>query len=258
MASERRTVVFVHAHPDDEAIFTGGTMRLLADAGYRVVLVCATDGAAGALGDGEAPSMLGRRRCAETLESADLLGIDTTYFLGYGDSGADAELLDGFAHVDIDAAIAHCGQMLDELGEVDAVVIYDEDGTYGHPDHIQAHRVGLGFAAARGVDCVYEATVDREYLHFVETHLVVEAGLGERPESLGLAATNLGRPTVLIDLDLDVAEALDAKRQAMAAHASQLPGDAPVFELGEENFAAVYGHEWYVRRGPRGALDDLA
>src|SRR3712207_6849076 len=51
-----------------------------------------------------------------------------------------------------------------------ALVVYDAGGIYGHPDHVQVHRVGLLAGRAVGLDCVYEATVDREYLHFVETH----------------------------------------------------------------------------------------
>jgi len=87
--------------------------------------------------------------------------------------------------------------------------------------------------------------------------VVVEAGLGQRPLGRGLAASDLGMPSLLIDLTLDVSTVLDHKRRAMAAHASQLPADAPAFALGQQNFSAVYGYEWYVRHGPAGPLDLL-
>jgi len=72
-----------------------------------------------------------------------------------------------------------------------------------------------------------------------------------------LAVSDLGLPSLLIDLTINVDGALERKRQAMAAHESQLPADAPIFALGQQNFAAVYGYEWYVRHGPTGPLDTL-
>ena len=253
--SRNGAVVFFHAHPDDEAIFTGGTMRLLANAGAVVVAVFATAGEAG-LGDDNA-QLADLRRC-EARQACELLGAQQTHFLGYGDSGVRAEVETGFAHVPVDEASRHLQSVLSQLGTpIEAIIVYDSDGTYGHPDHIHVHDVGMHAANAMAIPAVYECTIDREYLHFVETHLVVSAGLGERPKSLGLAATNLGRPTVLIDRIVDVNSVLDIKRDAMELHASQLPADAPVFALGADNFAAVYGLEWFVQvRGP-GPLDDL-
>ena len=137
------------------------------------------------------------------------------------------------------------------------LVGYDAHGIYGHPDHVVVHRAGS--LATDGTDVVtrYEATVDREHLHFVETHLVAEArraglaaddpSLGDargldlrhvgipearrRPEDWassraaprGLSGSGYGVPTVLIDLAVDVRSAIGAKREAMAAHASQIP-----------------------------------
>jgi LmbE family N-acetylglucosaminyl deacetylase len=133
-------------------------------------------------------------------------------------------------------------------------VVYDDHGIYGHPDHIQGHRVGVMAAREAGIGCVYEMTVDREYLHFVETHLVEEAALAG---DLGLAGSRIGRASVEIDLAVDVRRHLDSKRSAMAAHASQLPEHAPVFALDDDRFSEVYGWEWFVRRGERGPIDEL-
>jgi len=141
------------------------------------------------------------------------------------------------------------------------LVIYDQAGIYGHPDHVQAHRVGLMAARRSDITTVYEVTVDREYLHFVETHLVVEAGgstaTASAPGDLGLAATGLGVPTVVVTTTVDVRPVLGTKRAAMAAHASQIPETASAMRLPTEAFADVYGYEWFVRRGPSGPLDDL-
>src|SRR5690606_18715379 len=101
---------------------------------------------------------------------------------------------------------------------------------------------------------VYDATVDREYLHFVETHLVEEAILAG---DLGLVRSHIGVPSVAVDAAVAVRSALDLKRAAMAAHASQIPETTSALRLPEHHFADVYGWEWYVRSGPSGPIDDL-
>jgi LmbE family N-acetylglucosaminyl deacetylase len=257
------TVVFVHAHPDDEAIFTGGTMLLASRAGVRVVLVVATSGERGAV-TAEAPSdagtaKLGERRRTETADAADLLGVDTVRFLPFGDSGMEADdpapagSLCAADPADVTSTLA---TVLAAESPV-AVVTYDDAGIYGHPDHLAVHRATVAAAATVGVATVYEATVDREYLHFVETHLVVEAGIGRRPADLGLASTSLGSPTVMIDVTVDVSDVLDVKRAAMAAHGSQIPETSSAMQLPTGDFAAVYRYEWYRRNGPIGPLETL-
>jgi LmbE family N-acetylglucosaminyl deacetylase len=252
------TVVFFHAHPDDEAIFTGGTMRLLADAGHRVVLLVATGGEAGERGDSVATESLADRRRAETEAAAALLGVDRIVHLGGEDSGVDGANPNGFCRVKPGVGAALAEARLDHAGiEPDALVIYDGDGIYGHPDHVAVHEVGHALGGRLGVSHVYESTVDREYLHFVESHLVVEAGLPEWPLDLGLAASNLGRPTVLIDTEIDIQPVLEVKRAAMAAHGSQIPASSSALQLPSARFADVYGLEWYVRHGPPGPLEAL-
>ena len=258
------TVVFLHAHPDDEAIFTGGTMALLADGGWRTVLVLATEGERGVASPLIGPDVpLSVRRVAETARAAERLGAARVEFLGYHDSGMagdPANVAPGaFAVASVDEAADRLSRILVEEKAV-ALVAYDAEGGYGHPDHIQVHRVGIRAAALAGVATVYEATVDREYLHFVESHLVVEArGSGGHAGqgALGLAATGLGLSTVEITCTVDVRSVLATKRQAMADHASQIPESCSAMRLPDSGFAAVYGFEWYARRGPPGPLDDL-
>jgi LmbE family N-acetylglucosaminyl deacetylase len=253
-----RTVVFLHAHPDDEAIFTGGTIWLLAEAGWRVVVVMATGGEWGETTAGFGHSDLAAVRRQETLSAARILGAARVEFLGYHDSGLSGDpahtCANSLAWADEDRVAARVAAILTEES-ASALVSYDPEGIYGHPDHVVVHRTGLAAAGAAGLTTVYEATVDREYLHFVETHLVVEAkrATGE----LGLAGTHLGMATVEITTILDVRSALETKREAMAAHASQISETATVLHLPSESFAAVYGYEWYVRRGPAGPLETL-
>ena len=258
------TVVFVHAHPDDEAIFTGGTMRRLATAGHRVVLVVATGGELGLVPDdlavppdGPAPAWLAGHRTAETDAAAEVLGVARVAWLGYHDSGMAGDPANdaagSFWAADPDEARSRLAAVL-RAEAPEAVVVYDADGIYGHPDHVQVHRVGRRAAAATGVATVYDATVDREYLHFVETHLVEEAILGG---DLGLVRSHIGVPSVEVDATIDVRAVLDVKRAAMAAHASQIPESTSALRLPTHHFADVYGWEWYVRTGPPGPIDAL-
>jgi LmbE family N-acetylglucosaminyl deacetylase len=256
-------IVFVHAHPDDEAIFTGGTMRLLADAGHEVVLVVATRGEGGAHPGGRVP--LAEVREAETREAAGLLGVERVEFLGYTDSGLTGMAAhDAFAAASVHEAAERLVPLLDGAA---AVVTYDAAGVYGHPDHVATHLVAHQAAERASVPIRYEVTVDHEYLHFVETHLVSEAAAALRdavgdvdPSLLHPGDGPLGRPglpTVLIDATVDVRGVVDVKRAAMAAHASQLPEVSPSLVLADEVFAATYGYEWYTRAGSPGPIEAL-
>jgi LmbE family N-acetylglucosaminyl deacetylase len=202
---------------------------------------------------------------AETLRAGQLLGVQQIEFLGYHDSGLLGDVANtapgAFWSADSEEVAQRLACLLHEVSAA-ALVVYDETGIYGHPDHVKVHEVGLRAAALAGVDCVYEVTVDREYLHFVETHLVIEAGAARsRLESgapeLGLAASPIGKPTVLVSNTLDVRDLLDVKRAAMAAHRSQIPETASAMRLPTDAFTAVYGYEWFIRRGPPGPLDEL-
>lgn len=245
--------MFFHAHPDDEAIFTGGTIARLADAGARVVVVIATSGERGLHHGGE--STLADHRAAETRAACEVLGVARLELLGYTDSGlappGEPMPDDAFAIADVDEAAHRLAAIIDEEG-ASALVFYDEGGIYGHADHLAVHRVGRRAAELAGVATVYESTVDREYLHFVETHLVALAVLSMHE------VVPTGVPTVLVSTTVDVTPVIDRKRMAMAAHASQIPADSTVLQLDADTFAGVYGYEWYLRTGPPGPLDDLA
>jgi LmbE family N-acetylglucosaminyl deacetylase len=250
----RSTVVFLHAHPDDEAIFTGGTMARLAAGGVRVVLVVATAGELGATREAVGADALPRHRRRETDEAALELGIARVAFLGYQDSGLPGDPANdapgSFFAADTEAVALEVATILAEEA-AESVVVYDAGGIYGHPDHVQVHRVGVRAAALAGVPTVYQATVDREYLHFVETHLVDHAG-DAVPGPL-----TIGVPSVLVTTMVDVRTVLAAKRRAIAAHASQIPETSSAMTMPHATFADVYGYEWYVRTGPPGCIDAL-
>lgn len=247
------TVVFFHAHPDDEAIFTGGTMLGLRRAGHRVVLVVATAGELGAR-PADVAGCLGVRRRLETERAAALLGVHRVEFLGYQDSGMAGDPANSspraFCAAPTGEAAARLAAVLrDEAA--DAVVVYDERGVYGHPDHVKVHEVGLTAAAMAGVETVYESTIDGEYLHFVEEHLIDGA---REPDT---HRRSVGVPSVFITTALDVRDVLATKRAALAAHESQVDPESWALTMPEHTFAQVYGYEFYVRRGPAGPIDAL-
>src|SRR5260221_5521303 len=132
--------------------------------GHRVVLVLATRGDLGeyspdALTPGET---LTERRVSEVRAAAEVLGVDRVEFLGYRDSGMAGEATnddDGtFARADIEEAASRLADLLrDESADV--LTVYDDHGGYGHPHHVQVHRVGVPAAQLPGTARVYQATM---------------------------------------------------------------------------------------------------
>src|SRR5690348_4218304 len=136
------TVVSFHAHPDDEALLTAGTLARAASEGHRVVVVTATAGEAGLTSAAIADrGGLADRRMGELRAAAALLGCQDVRLLGYDDSGMDGQAgRDGvaFARVDVEEAAARLAQVLRSVN-ADVLTIYDPAGGYGHPDHLQVH-----------------------------------------------------------------------------------------------------------------------
>ena len=246
------TAVFFHAHPDDETIATGGTMARLAARGHRVVLVTATAGELGEFPEGflEPGEDLASRRARELEEACDILGVARHVCLGYGDSGMAGEPTNdaagSFWQADVEEAARTLADLLHEE-RADAFTTYDENGVYGHPDHIQVHRVGLRAAALAGVPRVFMATMNRDHIR----------RLTEQAADLGVALADDDRPAVdelgvegdRITTAVDVMEYLDTKREAMRAHASQIAETSFFLSVPDDVFAAIWGTEWYVRQG---------
>ena len=245
------TLVTFHAHPDDEAITCGGTMAKAAAAGHRVVLVTATGGECGEVADGVlAPGeSLAERRAAELAEAAGILGVARVELLGYRDSGMAGTPAnddpDCFWQAPVDEAATRLAKLLAEE-QPDALTIYDAGGNYGHPDHIQVHRVGLRAAAMAGVERVYEATMNRDELRRLWAQA---ADLGLPPIDIEGVGDEMGTPEAELTTRVDVTPELERKRRAMAAHRSQIADDSFFLALPPVAFAAVFGVEWYRRRG---------
>ncbi len=248
------TAVFFHAHPDDESISTAGTMMLAAAAGHRIVLVTATRGEVG-----EAPHLaddidLGAVREAELREAAEVLGVDRLELLGYRDSGMVGEATnddpDCFWQADVDEAATRLATILREE-RADLLTCYDSDGTYGHPDHIQVHRVGVRAAELAGTGLVYEATVNRDHvMALVEAAADLDLGDDDPfDEENGGRPDNLGVDGARITHQIDVSSVIERKRRAMAVHASQITEDSFFMKLTGDLFTMAFGIEWFIERG---------
>jgi len=242
----RSTLIVLHAHPDDESIFTGATIRRAADAGIRVVVVTATSGEAGPvrvrLAAGES---LRSRRIDELERACDVLGAARLVLLDHRDSGAHAgPYAAGTLGAASAARVARQVERVVRQENACAVVHYDRRGIYGHVDHVQVHRAGRRAARWTGVS-EYRATVDRQRLGAGPLHLVRAAAGDDR--TIGVPPHRVG-----CTLRATVPELL-AKMAAMAAHASQI---GPRW-LDPTTFARGYGTEWFVRPGEPGLLDAL-
>ena len=261
-----------HAHPDDEALFTAGTLARAVAEGHRVVLVTATDGAAGLAAEAHtAAGDLGSTRLSELRDAGAVIGCQDVRHLGYGDSGMDAGSTnpDAFARAGIEEAATKLAAILNETS-ADVLTVYDPAGGYGHPDHVQVHRVGTRAAQLAGTPVVLEATVDRRPL-LRTLRLMQSTGLRRAlrldrhewsPERFARAYAEPDRITHRVDVRRHTA----AKRRAMAAHATQSTTDegtrtlAAFLRLPPFVFDRVFGHEWFVEQGRTPAtrpLDDI-
>lgn len=258
------TVVSFHAHPDDEALLTGGTLARLAAEGHRVVVVVATSGDSGLAAGHPDPQTLGRVRLGELEESAMALGVVRVVCLGHRDSGSRAPRADGeaaFSTLAPGVVAAELAAVLREEG-ADVLTTYDAAGGYGHPDHVQVHRVGALAADLAGTPLVLEASFDRDVILRVTRVLRRLSGTLRMPflPDMGDAFT----PRSLLTHRVDVRPHLDAKVAALRAHASQAGADDGVrtirvlLGLPRPLRRRVLGTEWFreVGRAPGDRLHD--
>ncbi|HUZ40552.1 MAG TPA: PIG-L family deacetylase [Acidimicrobiales bacterium] len=278
---EQLTFLAVHAHPDDEASSTGGLYRLLADQGVRNVLVTCTNGECGDAPDGAKPDAdhhdgdeVAAIRAVELNNAVKILGIDRLVRLGYRDSGMKGwpqnDDPESFWATPVEVAGAKLAEVLmEERPQV--IMTYNEHGFYGHPDHIQAHRITL--AALKMID--YEPTL---YFNAIPASVMVtwrarwEQEDRERAEAdaaKGIVrepATpdpdeeqfEMGTPDDEIGATIDISEVNGAKFDALEAHISQI-ADSFWMKMGRERFMETMTKEWFVRvTNPKNVQGDVA
>ncbi len=276
-------VLFVHAHPDDECVGTGGSIaRLVAD-GIRVDLVTCTDGAEGEVHDPnldpeEARPRLAAIRAEELACSLDALGSGAIrhHLLGYRDSGMMGteanEHPESFWKADLAAATARLVEIV-RAARPAAIVTYDENGNYGHPDHINAARIARDAytALAGGPDAVsrfYELAWARErweaiFAAMAERGIPVPwagdeaeaaaSGEATEGESASTEDEGFGRPEAEVTTRVDVGAFLDQKRRSMECHRTQRQDMGWILELPDDLGASVLSPESFVLRWLDGA-----
>ena len=273
------TLVVFHAHPDDEAIATGGSMARAHAGGHRVVLVVATNGEHGEVPDDlAAGETLADRRRAETARSASALGVDEVLWLGYADSGMtgwDAnENEESFFKAPLDEAATRLAAIL--LAErADVLTIYDWHGNYGHPDHVKVYEVGCRAEQMVAAELphlrVFEATMNRDE---IRRQMEIARASGEHfepdvedgefdPDGPMDDGNPMGMPEAELTIVVDVSEFVQRKFEAISAHASQVTDSGFFTRMTPETFAYAFGREWYIEHGrppglqPGWLFDDL-
>ncbi|HVB43556.1 MAG TPA: N-acetyl-1-D-myo-inositol-2-amino-2-deoxy-alpha-D-glucopyranoside deacetylase [Streptosporangiaceae bacterium] len=307
--SDGRRLMLVHAHPDDESIETGATMAKYAAQGVQVTLVTCT---LGELGEVIPPGLahlawdkenrLGEHRIGELAAACAALGVTDHRFLGSpgrwhdsGMMGTPSNDWDGvFWRADVAQAASALLEIIDEV-RPQVLITYDAKGFYGHPDHIQAHRVAWrAFELAGGL-------VRKFYATALPKSVLAEAidlmgGGGQPAASVAadgeagadragadragadragagsgfLAAGSVddlpfGVPDDQVTTEIDATGHLDAKLAAMRAHASQIAVDSPFFALSDLVGRRALGIEYYTllagalgqSTGPSGRESDL-
>lgn len=246
------TIMAVHAHPDDEVIGTGGILARYAEEGIRTVLVTCTNGEQGDGPNGVKPGELGHdpaavraHRLAELRESVNLLGIEHVELLGYQDSGMDGwdtnHHPDAFWNAPVEVAAGKLAALMEQY-RPQVIVTYDEKGGYGHPDHIQAHRVAVAATESTGIpDKLYYATIPREgALELFAAMKAMDSEMDFEPPE------DFGTPMSEITASVDVMAYVRRKVKALEAHGSQSDG-AFFLGLPEEIQNLVMGFEHFVR-----------
>ncbi|WP_305094366.1 N-acetyl-1-D-myo-inositol-2-amino-2-deoxy-alpha-D-glucopyranoside deacetylase [Prescottella sp. R16] len=276
-----RRILFVHAHPDDETLTTGGTIARYASGGAEVTVVTCTLGEEGeVIGDAWAglvadrADQLGGYRILELTRALQALGAAGPRFLGgagrWRDSGMagtpSAANPRAFVNSDDDEVIGALVAVIREL-RPHVVVTYDPVGGYGHPDHVRAHRITTAAVEASGAGSCPGSGDPWEVAKFywtVTERSALDAGLaaiGEIPAGWRMpeAGELPSVPDVEVTAAVDVSPVLDAKIAALRAHATQVAVAASETAMALSNDVAqpILAEEHFVLvRGQAGPVDD--
>ena len=270
-----RRMLLVHAHPDDESIGTGATMAKYAAEGAVVTLVTCTLGELGEVIPPELAHLawdagggLGQHRIAELAAACAALGVKDHRFLGGAGRWRDSGMMGtpsndwpgSFWQADVDEAARALLAVITEV-RPQVLVTYDDNGFYGHPDHIQAHRVAWrAFEMAGGlVRKFYATAVPKSVL--AEAMALMDDSTGStelggtdfrKVESV--EALPFGTDDENVTTQIDAGDYLDAKLAAMRAHATQIAVDSPFFALSDMVGQRALGTEYYIQlAGPGSA-----
>jgi N-acetyl-1-D-myo-inositol-2-amino-2-deoxy-alpha-D-glucopyranoside deacetylase len=279
-------MLLVHAHPDDETINNGATMARYVAGGASVTLLTCTLGEEGEILVPELEQLaadqadqLGGYRIWELRAAMAALGVTDIRFLGgpgrYRDSGMMGtpanEHPRAFWNADLAEAVGHAVAVVREV-RPQVLVTYDENGGYGHPDHIQAHRVAMS-AVDAAADPAYRPdlgdawSVSKVYWNAFPRSVLQQGidalkALGEESFFGGVESADelpFAVPDDVVAAAVDGRAFVAQKDAAMRAHPTQIMVDGPFFALSNNLGQEVLGTEYYrlVRgeRGPAGTAD---
>jgi LmbE family N-acetylglucosaminyl deacetylase len=220
----------------------------------------------GVLAPGE---VLADRRVQETRAAAEVLGAEQVVFLGYRDSGMMGEASNdepgSFWQADLDEAAGRLAEVL-ASERADLLTVYDAHGVYGHPDHIQVHRVGRRAAELAGLppERVFAASANRDRIAQLQQEARAARAAGSDAATAELAARasfdvdRFGLPEAELTHAVDVRPVLERKRAAMAVHRSQIAPDSFFLAMPPDVFEASFGTEWFAWLGAaRGPADPV-
>jgi len=274
--AEELTLMAVHAHPDDEAIGTGGVLARYADEGLRTVLVTCTGGEVGEISDSTlaTPETLAEVRRKELERACAILHVGRLHLLGYRDSGMmgtpDNDHPSSFYQASLEEATARLVALV-RRERPQVLVTYDERGFYGHPDHIRAHQITVAAFEAAGdptrwpeagtpwrPEKLYYTAVARSAIENLG-RVLSEAGI-ETPFGDG-REPEIGIADELITTQVDVSPQVERKRLALMAHATQMGPEVFFARMPPALFHRVFARESFQlargRPGAAGMEDDL-
>jgi LmbE family N-acetylglucosaminyl deacetylase len=245
--SSRRTLLAVHAHPDDETITMGGTLARYSAEGVRTVVVtCTTGDLAGSA----------TIRDAELRAACRVLGVSRVVQLGYADSGMPGDPLNqragAFWSADLDASATHLLSVIAEE-QPQVIVTYDPTGGYGHPDHIKAHLVTLEahrrLPESQRPDRLFlirfPLTWSRAFVSELRAAGIEAPGSAATGADAGPDIHEIGVDDGLVTTRVEVRDFIHTKRSALACYQSQLPPHHFLSRMPDGLAARLWAREFY-------------
>jgi N-acetyl-1-D-myo-inositol-2-amino-2-deoxy-alpha-D-glucopyranoside deacetylase len=241
-ALDGRSILAVFAHPDDESLACGGTLARLADAGARVVLLCASRGERGSIHGPMADNALAIERAREIVEAARVLGLSSVVLLDHPDGDLRWARI-AMLHADIVFAVRRF--------RPDVVITFGGDGLYWHADHIGVHERTTTAVRSLGAEAppLYYVTMRRGVMRAVVDR-AAERGWQPTPKGFwSLAPDAFGVAAEPPTFEVDVSDWVGRKLAALRCHRSQMGADHPFNQIDEGDARRWLGVELF-RRAP--------
>jgi LmbE family N-acetylglucosaminyl deacetylase len=252
------TLMAVHAHPDDESSSTGGVLARYAAEGVRTVVVTCTNGELGDGPGGVKPGAEGHdrqavaaTRRAELDAACAILAVGHLERLGYHDSGMPEweykDWPEAFCNAPLDDAAARLATLFEQY-RPDVVVTYDDEGSYNHPDHVQASRVTMAAVERTGIPkkAYFTAMRRSDWEGFRKVLVDLGVEIPEAPEPDPEWIERMDALEARISTTVDTIPFVTLKRRALSTHASQIE-ESFFAKLPDEAFGAMFGRESFIR-----------